>query len=83
MSSISVTEARANLYKLLEQVNDNSSPMLITNKNGKNCILIGEDDYNALLETVYLNSINGLAESIIKEGKTNYKDAINADDVDW
>lgn len=81
MSTISVTEARANLYKLLEEVNNSSSPLLITNKNGKNCYLIGEDDFNAILETIYLNSIDGLAESIIKEGQTPYKDAIPVEEL--
>lgn len=83
MSTMSVTEARANLYKLIEEVNKTSSPLLITNKNGKNCYLIGEEDFNAILETLYLNSIDGLVDSIIKEGKTRYKDATNADDIDW
>ena len=83
MATISATEARSNLYKLIEEVNNSSTPILITNKNGKNSYLIGEDDLNALLETNYLNSIEGLAESIIKEGKTSYKDATNADDLDW
>lgn len=83
MATISVTEARSNLYKLLEEVNNSSAPLLITNKNGKNCYLIGEDDFNAMLETMYLNSIEGLADSIINEGKTDYKDATNAEDLDW
>ena len=83
MATISVTEARSNLYKIMEEVNSNSSPLLITNQNGKNCYLIGEEDFNALLETIYLNSVEGLAESIIKEGKTPYKDAVNADDLEW
>lgn len=83
MPTISVTEARSNLYKLLEEVNQNSTPLLITNKNGKNGYLIGEEDFNAILETMYLNSINGLAESIISEGKTPYKDAVEADKLDW
>lgn len=83
MPTISITEARSNLYKLLEEVNENSTPLLITNKNGKNGYLIGEEDFNAILETMYLNSIEGLAESIIKEGKTPYKEAVNADDLEW
>lgn len=83
MSTISITDARSNLYKICEEVNNNSSPLLITNKNGKNCYLIGEDDFNAILETVFLNSVEGLAESIIKEGKTPYSEATNADELDW
>ena len=83
MSTISITDARSNLYKICEEVNESSSPLLITNKNGKNCYLIGEDDFNAILETVFLNSVEGLAESIIKEGKTPYSEATDADDLKW
>ena len=83
MSTISITDARSNLYKICEEVNNDSSPLLITNKNGKNCYLIGEDDFNAILETVFLNSVEGLAESIVNEGKTPYSEATNADDLDW
>ena len=83
MPTISVTEARSNLYKLLEEVNESSSPLLITNKNGKNCYLIGEEDFNAILETMYLNSVEGLADLIISEGKTPYSEAVSSDDLDW
>ena len=83
MRTISVTEARSNLYKLLEQVNNSSTPLLITNKNGKNGYLIGEEDFNAILETMYLDSIEELVESIISEGKTPYNQATDADDLDW
>ena len=83
MPTISVTEARSNLYKLLEEVNESSSPLLITNKNGKNCYLIGEEDFNAILETMYLNSVDGLADLIIKEGKTPYDEAVSPDDLEW
>ena len=83
MPTISVTQARSDLYNLLEEVNESSTPLLITNKNGHNCYLIGEEDLNAILETLHINSIEGLAESIIKEGKTSYEDATNADDLEW
>lgn len=83
MPTISMTEARSNLYKLAEEVNESSTPLLITNKNGKNCYLIGEEDFNAILETMYLNSIEGLADLIIKEGGTSYRDATPVDDVEW
>lgn len=83
MPTISITEARSNLYKLAEEVNNNSSPVLLTNKNGKNCYLIGEEDFNALLETMYLNSQEGLADLIIERGKAPREDFVNADDLDW
>lgn len=83
MSTISIEEARNNLYKICEEVNNNSSPLLIINKNGKNCYLVGEDDFNAILGTVFLNSVEGLSNSIIKEGKTPYSETINADKLIW
>ena len=83
MPTISITEARSNLYKLAEEVNENSSPVLLTNKNGKNCYLIGEEDFNALLETMYINSQEGLADLIIERGNAPREDFIDVDDLDW
>lgn len=83
MPTISITEARSNLYKLAEEVNENSSPVLLTNKNGKNCYLIGEEDFNALLETMYLNSQEGLADLIIERGNSPREDFVDVDDLDW
>jgi prevent-host-death family protein len=82
MPTISITEARSNLYKLAEEVNENSSPILLTNKNGKNCYLIGEEDFNALLETMYINSVEGLADLIIERGKAPREDFVDVDDLD-
>lgn len=56
MSTINITNARKDLYKLVENVNAYSNPILIVGKNG-NAVLILEDDYRALQETVYLNNI--------------------------
>lgn len=56
MSTINITNARKDLYKLVENVNAYSNPILIVGKNG-NAVLISEDDYRALQETVYLNNI--------------------------
>lgn len=65
MTSINATTARKNLYQLISDVNTNSTQVTITNNRGKNAVLISEDDWNAIQETLYLNSIPGMAESII------------------
>ncbi|MGN1111765.1 MAG: type II toxin-antitoxin system Phd/YefM family antitoxin [Acutalibacteraceae bacterium] len=65
MNSINATNARKNLYQLIADVNNNSTPITITNSRGKNAVLLSEDDWNALQETIYLNSVPGMAESII------------------
>ncbi len=67
MKAINVTQARQNLYQLLSEVNQESAPITITNNRGKNAVLISEDDWNALQETIYLYSIPGMVESILEE----------------
>jgi antitoxin YefM len=59
----SASQARANLFKLLEQVNQESKPCIITSRKGDG-VLISKDDWDSLQETLYLQSIPGLVESI-------------------
>jgi len=65
MTSISITKARANLYKTVSDVNEYSEPIIITNNRGKNAVLVSEDDWLAIQETLYLNSIPGMTQSIL------------------
>ena len=65
MTSISITQARSNLYKIVTELCLNSEPVTLTNNRGKNAVLISEDDWNAIQETLYLNSIPGMTESIL------------------
>ena len=62
MTAISITKARANLYQTVSDVNEYSQPIIIT----KNAVLISEDDWLAIQETLYLNSIPGMTESILE-----------------
>ena len=57
MTAISITKARANLYQTVSDVNEYSQPIIITNNRGKNAVLISEDAWLAMLDTLYLNSI--------------------------
>ena len=83
MASISVTKARQSIYKILNDVNENSEPITITNTNGKNAVIISEDDWKAIQETIYLNSIPGMAESIREGGETPIEECVPEDEVDW
>mgnify|MGYP000968735299 CR=1 FL=1 len=65
MIAISITKARANLYQTVSDVNEYSRPITITNNRGKNAVLIAEDDWRAIQETLYLNSIPDMAQSIL------------------
>ena len=66
MTAISITKARANLYQTVSDVYEYSQPIIITNNRGKNAVLISEDDWLAIQETLYLNSIPGMTESILE-----------------
>ena len=63
MTAVSATWARANLYRLIDQVNDESQPLTITGQRG-NAVLISEADWHAIQETLVLESMPGMAASI-------------------
>lgn len=66
MTSITVSEARAGLYRLIDEAANEHEPILITGKR-HNAFLVGEDDWQAIQETLYLLSIPGMRETI-REG---------------
>lgn len=65
MASINITNARKNLYNIVESVNETHQPVEITGKNG-NAVLIAEEDWRSIQETLFLTSIPGMRESIQK-----------------
>ncbi len=80
MATMSATEARANLYRLIDEVGTSHEPVLITGKRG-NAVLLAEDDWRAIEETLYLLSIPGMRESIV-EGMAEPIDTLD-EDLDW
>ena len=69
MTTIKATEARAKLFKLLDQVAESHEPVQIMGKRS-NAVLISGDDWRSIQETLYLLSIPGMRESIRKGLKT-------------
>ena len=82
MSAINITNAGKELYNLVEDVNLYSEPTLIVSKKG-NAVLISESDWNAIQETIYLNSIPGIVESIKEGMDTAIEDCVPEEDVEW
>jgi prevent-host-death family protein len=80
MSAVSATSARSNLYRLIDQVNEESQPLTITGQRG-NAVLIGEADWKAIQETLFLESVPGFAESI-RRARTEGTEAASAE-LDW
>jgi prevent-host-death family protein len=66
MTILNVTEARSKLYNLIDEAAETHQPITITGKRG-NAVLVSEDDWQAINETLYLLSIPNMRESI-KQG---------------
>ena len=66
MTILNVTEARTKLYSLIDEAADTHQPIIITGKRG-NAVLVSEEDWNSISETLHLLSVPGMRESI-KEG---------------
>ena len=80
MKTLTTTEARKNIYKLIDQANETHEPIQITGKI-HNAVLIGEEDWRNIQETMYLTSIPGMRESIVKGMKTPLSDT--SKELDW
>ena len=69
MVTLTVSQARTQLYKLLDKTAHSHQPIQITGKRN-NAVLIAEEDWHAVQETLYLLSIPGMRTSIRKGMKT-------------
>lgn len=70
MSTFTATQARSKLYKLIADAATSHRPITITGKRG-NAVLLSEEDWKAIQETLYLTSIPGMRASIVKGMKTS------------
>ena len=69
MTSMTATTARKQLYGLLDQIAESHEPIQIAGKR-HSAVLITEDDWRAVQETLYLTSVPGMRESILKGLRT-------------
>ena len=65
MTSLPVTQARSRLYQLLDEASDSHEPIQITGKRC-NAVLVSEEDWRGIQETLYLLSVPGMRDSIRK-----------------
>jgi prevent-host-death family protein len=80
MTVLTASEARANLYRLIDETASSHEPITITGKR-HNAVLVDEQDWRAIQETLYLLSIPGMRESI----KVGMDEPVAecAEDVGW
>lgn len=80
MPMLTVMEAIKRLYSLVDEVNESHEPIQIVGKRNS-AVLISEEDWRAIQETLYLTSIPGMRESI-REGLETPVDECE-EDIDW
>lgn len=80
MTGISATEARTNLYRLIDETAETHRPVVITGKRNS-AVLVSEEDWAAIQETLFLLSVPGMRDSI-REGMETPLDECD-EEPDW
>ncbi len=80
MTILNATEARSKLYSLIDEAAASHQPIVITGKRA-NAVLVSEEDWNAISETLYLLSIPGMRKSIKKGMEQDLTEC--SKELDW
>ena len=79
LKTLSATAAREKFFGLIDETAENHAPVLITTKRN-NAVLVGEDDWNAIQETLYLLSVPEMRESIVEGIKASSEDVLSKEE---
>lgn len=82
MNQMNLSAARKNIYRLVDEVNETHIPVLLTGKK-KEAVLISKEDWNAIQETLYLQSIPGMVESILAADAEPISEGTKLKDMKW
>ena len=82
MTNINITNFRKDIYALLEQTINYNEPINISTKNG-NAVVLSEEDYNSMIETLYITSVPNLKEELIKRANDSEDEFVSEDEVKW
>lgn len=80
MTTLTATKAKTRLPQLLEETQQSHRPIVITGRH-TNAVLVSEEDWNAMQETLYLLSIPGMRESILEGMRTPLEEC--DEELDW
>jgi antitoxin YefM len=75
MSIINATTARNNFFKVIDEAIESHEPVYVTGKNG-NVVILSEEDWRSIQETLYLSNIPGMKDKIIKGINTPLEDCV-------
>ena len=82
MININITNFRKDIYELLDKTIKYNEPINISTKNG-NAVVLSEEDYNNLMETLYIESIPELKEDVVKGLEEPLEECVDEKEVEW
>ena len=82
MNHTNITNLRKDLYNMIDNAIKYDEPINVSTKNG-NAVILSEDEYNNLIETIYISSNSKLKEEIITRAAEDDSNFINEDEVEW
>lgn len=80
MQTLTASDARANLYRLIDEAAESHQPIIIAGKRA-NAVLVSAEDWAAIQETLHLLSVPGMRESIKEGMNESVEDCATA--IDW
>ncbi len=82
MINMNITNFRKQVFSVLEQTIKFNEPVNISTKDG-NAVVLSEEDYNGLMETLYLSSVPNMKERIIEGMNTPVSECVSKDEAQW
>lgn len=82
MTTTNITNFRKNAFNYVEQTIRYNEPLNISTKEG-NAVLLSEEDYSGIMETLYLVSMPGMREKIMDGMSTPLEDCVDEAAVEW
>ncbi|MBR3244000.1 MAG: type II toxin-antitoxin system Phd/YefM family antitoxin [Parasporobacterium sp.] len=82
MTTTTITNLRKNIFSLVETAIKYNEPLYITSKDG-NAVILSEDEYRGLLETIDLLSVPGMKDKLIDGMQTPLADTVSENEVSW
>lgn len=82
MINTNATNFRRNIYGMLEQTIKYNEPVNVSTKDG-NAVVMSEEEYNSIMETLYLSSVPATRQEIVEGLRTDVEDCLGEDRVQW
>lgn len=82
MLNMNITNFRKNIFGILEQTIKYNEPVNVSTKAG-NAVILSEEDYNGLVETLYLSSIPNIKKQIMEGMNAPDSECVPEDEVNW